>query len=130
MFDCISDRPINIPGFMVGFIVAFGMPSAFVVTFGMTGFPTVALGMAPVSPSASPLGIPFDIPVVAFGIVAIFVGEAIFVAIGLIVGVTVAAVETATVAATNDIRTSSTNATFNILIPIPPQYPLCRTTHQ
>jgi hypothetical protein len=104
-------------GFMVGLIVVFGMPIAFVVGFGClpadafagacvtTGFPAIVVGVA------------FNVGVV-------------IVAIGFIVGVTVAAVETAATTATNDARTSSANATFNILIPIPPQYPLCRTTHQ
>jgi hypothetical protein len=118
---------------MVGFIVVPGMPIAFVVGFVClpadafagacvtTGFPVIVVGMAFIVA----LGMAF---IVTLGIVFI-VGEAI-VAIGFIVGVTVAAVDTVTTTATNDARTSSANATFNILKPIPPQYPLCRTTHQ
>jgi hypothetical protein len=58
------------------------------------------------------------------------VGAPSFLAIGFIVGVDMAAVDTAAATAMNDARTTSTNATFNILIPIPPQYPLRRATHQ
>jgi hypothetical protein len=113
---------------MVGLIVVFGMPSAFVVGFDClpadmfagscvnAGFPAVVFGKT------------FSVGE-ATAAAGFIVGEVI-VAIGFIVGVTVAAVETAATTATNDARTSSANATFNILIPIPPQYPLCRTTHQ
>jgi hypothetical protein len=39
-------------------------------------------------------------------------------------GEAIAAVETATLATANDASTISTNAILNILIPLPPQYPL------
>jgi Na+/serine symporter len=89
-----------------------GAAGAFIVAAGAAGtagLPIDALGTA--------VGF-----IVAFGIAAI-VGFAM-VAMGFIVGVGVAAIETTVEAATNDARTSSTTATLEIFIPIPPQYPL------
>jgi hypothetical protein len=158
MFDCISERPINIPGFLAGIIVAFPMlgattgafpmPGAFIVgvpivgafivafalgTFGAIGIPIVAFGTT---------GLPIvafcfaGIPIVVFGIMVISFGKGLISGmplspvVDIIVGLIVAAIVIIPTAATNDARTSSTIATFNILISIPPQYPLCRTTHQ
>jgi hypothetical protein len=116
MFDFICDRSIILPGVLVGIFAADGIVGI-IVAFPMVGAFIVAFGIA---------------AAVLIGIAAVvfIVGVTIFVAIGLIVGVTVAAVDTAVMTTINDARTTSTNAIFNILIPKPPQYPLCRATHQ
>jgi hypothetical protein len=138
MFDCISERPINIPDFLAGIIVAFPMlgattgafpmPEAFIVGVPVVGAFIVAFDMG----TFRVIGI----PIVVFGIMVISFGKGLISdmplspVIGIIVGLTVAAIVMIPTAATNDTSTSRIIATFNILISIPPQYPLCRTTHQ
>jgi hypothetical protein len=107
------------PDFGVGMIVGFPTAGALTVGFPMAGVFIVALGMAA-----------FIVGVAIFAAIGLTVGVTIFVAIGFNAGTAVAAIDMAVAAIMNDARTSSAKATLNILIPVPPQYPLCRTTHQ